>query len=532
MAVLIVKASTSTGDSSAPNIAALPDAVGGVGDWNTFPGTSWDLTTPFTDVTGTVLRRITNAASPVANDGINAEYATGGPRISRPFGAALDTYHVIVHESIGASEYIRILDVRRGVGYVASSHRTTPTLPNGILGYCWSSKASEPHILYFSDKDSPDLIHRYDIDADDYAPNAVFSGTDASISAGGNIAGWLTQSWDGTRMCWTTPTADPTALHYLNVDTGSHITYNNATAMGFINDVRMVKGTTHAVVCAAYASPPTPGAEWNNDANIMVWFPDTNVMTSYASAEGTRSGHSDCGESVHYALDPDGSYNVLAKQTLGTAPASDLGDWTGTRTDLYENGSANRIIGSDYHPNMSWDQTGAGDNEYFFFETDPGSSGANDQTAANSWSVYSGSVYQTSVSFPSGLSTVHGVIIKDGSGNFVSNLTSVGSIGAVVAGTFHWSGSVLYARLADSSSPSGKARLVASPKIFEALGFARKDGASVKKLCYLYRNEDTYSYSNTPFANQSPDGKIVIFGSNLGVPNGEISLIMAEVPVT
>lgn len=531
-------APASGSEESVPDISQLPDALREVGDWNNFPGTGWAVNAAFVDVTGVTLRRITNATSPLTNDGINFEYSTGGPRISRPFGAGLDTYHIAVHISVGASEYIRIMDVQRGVGYVTGSYVTTPGLPNGILGYCWSSKSSEPHILYFSDKDSPDLIHRYDVDADDYAPNAVFSGTDASISAGGNIAGWLTQSWDGTRMCWTTPTADPTTLHYLHIDTGVHVTYNNATAMQYINDVRMVKGSGNAVVAAAYANPIGNGgvedaaAQWNNDSNIMVWFPDTNRMTSYASAVGTRGGHSDCGASTHYALDPDGSYNVLAVQTVGTTPASDLGAWNGTRTDRYDSGSANRIINSDYHPCMSWDQTGAGTSEYFFFEVDPGSSGSNDATSANSWSVYSGSVYQTAVTFGGGLSSVDGIIVKNGSGNFIGHLDAVGSLGAVVAGTFYWSGTTLYAQMADSSSPATKTRLVAAAKIYESLGFAKQDGTVVKKLCYTYRNENTYSYSNTPFANQSPDGKIVIFGSNLGVDNGPISLIMAEVPVS
>ena len=513
-----------TPDVTLPNLSALPLAVGRIGNWNSFPGASWATNTAFTDVTGTVLRRLTNASTPATNLGMDFEYATGGPRISRPFGASLDTYHVAVLKDAGGAgggTSIVFFDVQRGVGYVSGSYKTIPTLPIGIIGYCWSMKAAEPHILYFSDKASPDTIHRYDVNAAAYAPTALFNGTNAGLSAGGNLAGWFTQNWAGNHMLWMTPTSSPTTLHFLDFDSGV-VTANSSAGVANVNDPRLCKGASRVVTLA------------NNGGTKSFWFVDTNVLTAPFTSASTQ-GHSDMGETVYYCFNADDANYPLLKVTTGTAPGANGGASTASEVALYNAGVGSQSMNQDSHPNMAWDQTGAGTLEWYCTETDAGGSNLNNRVSADARSIDAGAVYKTAVTFGGGYGAVdrgvNGVYVLNGSGTFVGNLTSVGSRGAVVAGTFYWSGTLLYAQLADSSTPSGFTRLVANAKLSESIGYARQDGSSTRKLCYTYRNENTYNYETTPFCNWSPDGKIAIFGSNFGVNAGRVDLVMAEVPV-
>jgi len=50
-------------------------------------------------------------------------------------------------------------------------------------------------------------------------------------------------------------------------------------------------------------------------------------------------------------------------------------------------------------------------------------------------------------------------------------------------------------------------------------------------LCFTYRNDNVYVYGQDCYSNWSPDGKIVAFASNFGVPGGRTDLVCAEVPL-
>lgn len=566
------------GGSSTPNITALPAGDGTIGDWNNFPGASWAQNTLFTDVTTSKLRRLTNASWPVANVSCQMEYASGGPRISRRWGT--NQAHFIF--SVGNSIYCA--DMQRGVGVDTGSAFAIPNTSGGAIGQCFSSNPSEPHILYVSDRGSPAKISRYDVQARAYAPNAVFSGTNASVSAGGNDAGWLTQTWDGKYLMWITPAAGPTSMQIMDVTTGTTVTYSGVE-ISLANDPRLGKDSAFRVAALA-----------DNTNKAIFYFRDSNLATAFGA--GTRAGHSDVGAQVYYAFDPDSSAMPLAVQTFGSVPASDGGAWTGSRTDIYGAGGTAVLIDTDSHPSMAWDQSGKGDQEYYCFDSDYAGPGTF-SNAPTGWTLDSGSVYKTGVTFGTGygagtrgvtavqlrdgnsfygtvsisgttltvVSTDHGSLnigdtidgqfmtrcnIVSGSGPYVvsvsqtfgpakvfkvgsavtGKLNAAASRLAMTVGTFFWDGTILYVWLPGGVAPTNTTvRIMAPTKLKESIGYARQDGLDTRRACFTYRNEEDTLYEHRAFVCFAPDGDQGIFASDLGT-TGRVDLVQFEIPVT
>lgn len=500
------------GAGGGPNLAALPSAfAGSEPNWTAFPKTAWALNTPFVDSTGVTLRRLSNASSPLSNTLVNFEYGTGGPRVSQRFGS--NRYHVAYVLTSG-SQQVRCFDVERGVGMVAGTDISLPISP-GAIGYCFSMLPGEEHIIYFSDRGSPSNIRRYNVQTQAYEANAVFSGVNASIPAGGNDAGWMQTSWDGTRLVYQTNTGGIVVPHHVTLATGVRVTYPGSISGG-INEIKMLKGTSRVVVLVTNGDT----AAW--------WFVDENRATAIGA--GTRSGHSDAGETNFYSFDPNVGTHPLAVQTPGTAPASEGGTWTGARTDRFAAGGTDMIGFTDGYEGMHWNQSGAGASEWVCW-------GANYPAEGISfagWSVDSGSVYRSTITYNGpayGQSARGPQVVQVVSGTTITgHLTRAASRGAMMAGTWFWDGSFLYAWMADNGSPTGRVRSHAGALLTEGIGYARADGGDRRKLCNNYMQGTFIPYEQRGFVNWAPDGRLVLFPSNLGV-DGRVDLIMAEVPL-
>ena len=586
---------------SAPDLSALPVGDSSVGDWNNFPGASMSLNSGFVDLTGAVLRRVTNDTYPVAaNAQAYMDYASGGPRISiaHPDGV---TYWITAcaGSSVYAAKYTR------GVGVDSSTWRVLPVASAGNLQYCFSVKSGEHHIVYVAVSNGNE-IRRYNLNTQAYETTALFTGANAATSSGGGNPGWMQSSWDGDRLVWMAPYAVPAPfaftanagtdivtnnslatgvrvqatttgtlpaglslatnyyiiaidsaqaklasslanavagtpiditdagtgthtftacinLNHLTLSSGTLVTYNCSPG-NVLNDIRMMRGATRIVA----------GASNNNLA--MFWFVDLGKMT--AEGVGTRAGHSECGESLYYAFDPDTAAYPLAKQTAGLAPASDNGAWAGSRTNTWNAGGGTQLNDDDQHPNMSWNQSGAGATEWYCF--DSSDIITKDRVTADAWSVDAGSVYRTAVTFNSpqyGNNTrgVTGVLRWNGTtgvgSQITGKLTLAASRLAMTAGTFFWDGTTLYAWMPDSTTPNGKTILKAPALLAESLGYAKVDGTTSRRLCYMYRDTQDVTYSRRGFGNWSPDGKLAMFGSNLGSYSGRSDVLVCEVPL-
>ncbi len=69
----------------------------------------------------------------------------------------------------------------------------------------------------------------------------------------------------------------------------------------------------------------------------------------------------------------------------------------------------------------------------------------------------------------------------------------------------------------------------AGSRLLNAIGYVRSDGSDSRLLCHTYHVGD--DYWSQPVATTSPDGRIVIFTSNMMLLGGRPDLFVAEVPV-
>lgn len=498
---------------SFPNIGVLPAGSHDGPDWNRFPGASWDVNSPWIDSTGVYLRRLTNASSFGGNTNCAFEYSTGGPRISQPFGENLNTYWVMFL----VSGVVKAMKYTLGVGADVSTIRTVPPGASGSgLSACFSMLSGEEHIIYVSQRAGA-FIDRYDVDAEAYAPKTGFtSGTNAAGFAhgGSSDAGWLQSSWDGQYIVFQSPFSSPTKVHYLDV---VNATQTVTTSVTGLNEISMLKGTSKVVVFK----------DGSNDA--AWWFVDTNKVTAYAAS--TRSGHSDAGASNFYSWNADGSYHPLWVQSTGSAPAATGDPWTGTVTARYDNDSQN-VAGGGGHPSMAWDQTGSAGEYYCYYVGSP--NGHESLT----WSVDSGSVYKATPTLNGYQENIVGITSVDlwngtsGAGSaYTGALTQAASRVAMTAGTWFWSDPTLYIWMADSTTPANKVSPKYNVLTAWSCAYAKADGTGTKRLCFTYHDSHDTTYERTPFANWSPDGKLVVFNSNLGTYSGRADLVAAEVPL-
>jgi hypothetical protein len=539
----MTQVSLSSGVSHVPNIAALPLGDTTIADWINFPGPSMAVSyqgndSPWTDTSGVVLRRIANSTnvgnqahpSGGSDKSIGMQYASAGPLISRAFGTSLDTYWVCISNPLDAANANYVFKYQRGVGFIPGSMFTLPLAGADSLPIAFSNYSGDTaHIVYMTNKGST-TIHRYDCNAQAYASNAVFAGANASIAAGGSRPGWLQTNWSGTHLVYMYAFDAPTFVCSLDMATGT-ITQHAPTT--HFNEPKVMKGTTKVVTfCLGGSVAPTGRSFWFVAGN-HVCAPDQS---------GSTQTHSNSGENTHYTFNADSSSMPIQVITPGTDPGSDGGAWGGSDTSKYGGGGTDVTTDTDNHPCMSWNQTGAGTNEYFCSITNYANPGiAGGKTTPGAWSVFSGSIYQSTVSFTSyyGNSSrgVTGVIVLSG-GNYVSKLIGVGSTGAMTAGTFFWNGTTLYAWMADSSDPTGKVQLRAQAKLQETMGYIKQDGTERRRLCFTYRNDsnsDTGTgtgYYRDAYGNWSPDGLLAAWNCNFGVDAGPAYLMIAEVPST
>jgi len=524
---------------SVPNLSVLPSSVPvDNGDWINFPGAAMQVSStsgshPFTDTTGVVLRRLTNGTWPSGTaPGCALVYGSAGPFTSQAFDPAggnnKNTYHVyfttVANPSgSGTTSGDYCCDYVLGQGFDQSTLFQLPTGGQGRLTQCFSYLSGEEHILYYLTTGNPGLLTRYDVKARAPAPNAVFSGAGATISSGLNRVGWAQMNWNGNWIAFMSAFDSPATMCAINVTTGQVVTHAVVTAP---NEMKFCKGSIPVMVFDY------------GGGGARFWFINENRLTAQISTTATVT-HSNAGESTYYIFDSNDANMSLYAFTTGTVPAADGGVWNGTQSRLYNLGNGGATFDSDYHPNMVWNQTGAGTNEWFCLSVASTTGGGN-KTSAAGWSVDSGSVYKTAVNYSAayGINSNGVTAVNTISGNtYTGMLAKAASRGAMTAGTFFYDKptNTCYAWMSDSGTPASRTRLFAGDILTQAIGYCKKDGTERRKLCNTYRNDNFFGYDGDCYANWSQDGKVVFFNTNFGIQyNGtsvRVDLMSAEVPL-
>ncbi len=305
-----------------------------------------------------------------------------------------------------------------------------------------------------------------------------------------------------------------------------------------LNEPHMMKGSSHDVVFLedSTATGSMPHA----------WFPASGVCAAAVGwndgAGGQYGGHSDCGDSNLYTLNPNGAYRVLNEFTPGTAPATDGGAWNGVQTNYWGTSSATEPddgTGTNGgHWNTSWAQQGAGANEWALRNSTDELYNGN---SVASWSVYSDSIYEGTVTFADSDWAARGVVgvllwngvVGQGS-QITGNLTAAESLAGMTPGTYYWNGTTLYVWMPAGGSPAGAVIICSNALQTSRIAYYKQDGSQIRILCWQYTEpQDTQAnYYHNPYANASPDGLLVLINSNLGTYSGYTDVIAVEVPTT
>jgi hypothetical protein len=196
-------------------------------------------------------------------------------------------------------------------------------------------------------------------------------------------------------------------------------------------------------------------------------------------------------------------------------------------------GSSRKVEMTVTHSSVSHVQGGAVDDQWWIHG---GSNGTNELTWDTAWAVHSGAVYSrtwaSSSRAPSNV--VYGAAVAsvvDG------QLTEVGSLGAVTAGTWYADTATrtLYVQLADSGvvSTTNAAVLVRAEVqqgiyAVDPVGSGTEDEYRAIAFSHIHPRQNAYSYN--AFASTSPDGRVCVFNSDFGRLTGARAICALAMP--
>lgn len=472
-----------------PNLGALPIANRQLPLFESYSARSLAANASYLDpVTGVRVWKMTSATVPVAQSAAQHDYSGGPVQISREWGTG---QHTVLSFQAG-SHYLA--DFRRGSGF--SNWRDFPNT-SMQLGFTFAQNPATPRIAYYTQGST---LRRYNVATGADEPSGFFP---KSFSAQtGTVITWL-QS-DKNDEWFVMMPADQSKVIAWNSRTNQLLTRSIST----LDEPHLEKDGRYVMMINAGSS-----------ANMYTW----DLVTNTATGNSGRLGvHVDGVRRYFHAQDPDLSsgpqfyMDPATSQTVNTLTAHELsaylqhraGQWVQSDTELGGNLLKQWILWSGY-------------------EDGPVSTGG--------WSLHSGSIYSTPVSFiyeqaVSGVQSVRQFVAGDGS-RVQRQLSKASSIAAMSDGSFYFDAAAdrVYVWAQGGGSPAGRVSLRAPGKAHDAIAFVRLDGSETRLLAHHYSVNPGYDAS--PKATLSPDGKLVMFTSNMNDSDARNDVFVVEVPL-
>lgn len=474
--------------SGTPDLSVLPVANRQLPAFQSYTGRSTAAGASYTDpVSGVRIWRMTGPSTPGAGGSGQHDYSGGPVQISREWG---NGQHTMVTFQ-GGSHYL--VDFRRGVGF--SNWRAFPNT-SFQLSFTFSQNPATPRIAYYLNGTS---LRRYNTATGQDENTGNFPHSFAA-QTGGTIT-WLQQ--DKNDEWFVMMPTNASQVIAWNSRTNQTLTRSIAT----LDEPHFEKDGRYVVLV-------NDGA-----VNMYTWDLQTNSMTGNAGRYGV---HVDGVRSYFQAVDPD----------LGTAPQF-YHDPATNRT--VETLTAHEMSSELQHRGGQWVQTDAelGGNllkQWLIW------SGYNDGPVSQSgWTLVGGQVYSATVSFlyeqaVPGIQSVRQFVAGDNT-QVARQLTRVASQAALVEGSFYYDAGPrrVYVWAVGGGSPANRVTPRAPSKAHDAIAFMRLDGSDVRLLAHHYSVNPVYDAA--PKATVSPDGKIVMFSSNMNDSNGRHDVFVIEVPL-
>jgi hypothetical protein len=115
---------------------------------------------------------------------------------------------------------------------------------------------------------------------------------------------------------------------------------------------------------------------------------------------------------------------------------------------------------------------------------------------------------------------------------FASSLAEVAEFSALGEGTFFYDAAKtrIYAWLDGGGSPAGRVEIKAPALVHDAIALMRLDGSEARLVAHHYSLDAERQYQAMPKATISPDGKLIIFSSNMNDRDGRVDVFAVDVP--
>jgi hypothetical protein len=450
----------------------------------------------FTDpTTGVTILKLTDATTDPSSVPIG--YAEGGPFISQKWGGNMYTVRVGAGVLVDVNADTRAITNRR-------------TVPGADVGFGFSMDPTTPRLAYYL---SGSRLYAYDTETNAAitTTHIASSGRDFASTLGGTpFIEWLTVCLNG----WVTFQANDASL-----------APNNNQAVCFFN-VLTGETVTNTLAGNNQLHPSRDGAAafmaMNDNGTVFgrIWRRATNDFLTLPILDG---GHPAALIGAWYDINPHGS-------SFGTTRYRQ----DGTATELFNN--ANVRAGTGTHHAGQYPQVGTPVLEQWALAD---SVGAFRAAPTSGWTLESGQVYRTVVDWAPAYQKptigIRSVYQHTSSPNTLTNtLTEVGSLGAMVEGSFFYNGGTetLYVWVVGGGSPLNKVVMLASAGNQMGLAFMRIDGTEARLLCHHGNYNWTSTYNEFSFGTWSPDGRLCYFQSTWGVSGGRRDGFVAFVPGT
>lgn len=192
------------------------------------------------------------------------------------------------------------------------------------------------------------------------------------------------------------------------------------------------------------------------------------------------------------------------------------------------------------HHALQWIQNTTDASQWYY-----GSNYDEGRVSAKGWSRHAGEVYYSSIDWGPRYQKpeigVRSVYQADPANPALlrHTLTPAPSIREISEGSYFYDrerGQV-YAWLHGGGNPSEQTVLAAPGPIHDGIGARRMDGSDVRLVAHHYSwPGGQWAYRHSPFATTSPDGKLIMFTSNMGLRDlvsvGRIDVFLVEIPVS
>lgn len=488
-ATIVRPARGATTGAQVPDVGSLPAINRQLPDFAAYTGRELAYNNYYVDpVSGVRVWRMSSATVPVANTGVAHDYASGPTQISREWGSQ---QHTLLTFTAGAH---RLVDFQRGVGF--SNWRDFPAT-SYQLGFSFANRNGDARIAYYG---AGTQLRKHNTATALDLTEGFFPKSFAT-EVGASVITWLHTDKNDV---W---------FYLMPADQSKVIAWNSQTNQTL---TRVLTGLDE------------PHGDRDGGYVCMIDASTSNNMKLWRLSDDTLIGTGSGRAGVH--VEGIRGYYLAQDSNLATCPQFWYRSSDGLVTETLDGDSMSAGL---QHRAGQWVQSEAD----LLKQWQLVSNYDDGPVTIGAWTLDSGQIYWTPCSFVyqqsiPGVLSVRQIVTGDTT-RISRQLTRVLSLGAMVEGSFYFDVALArcYVWAVGGASPLNRVRVIAPAKSHDALVYARADGSDARYLTHHF-NVPPVSYDASPKGTISPDGKLVMFTSNMNDSDGRNDDWVVEVPLT